>query len=95
MIIQFTNVGPAKQSWQAELPDAESVTLYREVKRQKCLGSRGIDFDFDETEQLGRIYVGGFRCVGFYSIIDRHVETIPLNTERRQHARQSNHHRSG
>jgi len=60
MKIQFTDVGPRKLSWTANL--SEPLThraLVAQIRKHHALGSRGIDF-----ADNGGIYVGVFRRVG-------------------------------
>jgi hypothetical protein len=73
MKVQFSQVGRGKKSWEADLPDLNHQTLYGAVKKAGALGSRGIDFQWDTEEQVGMIYVGGFTCVGLYTVPDLYI----------------------
>lgn len=74
MIVQFSNVGRAKKSWRAEIPDRngvlDAVAMERSIRKSKALMSRDIEVDED-----GGIYVGGFRRVGEWSAIKEEAST--------------------
>lgn len=65
----FRDVGRGQQTWSKrfrEKPD--DVALYREVKAKKALGSRGVDFEWNEEETGGLITVGAFHQVGVFEL---------------------------
>lgn len=79
--VRFTDVGPSKFAWTSDTIPLTEDALYREVKRHRALGSRDIDFNLDD----GGIYVGMFRRVGTFEVL----EVSPLKlvpTPNRRHA---------
>lgn len=69
MKVRFSEVGRDKRSWESELADLSYGELLRAVKKAGALGSRGIDFDFNDETQRGLIWVGGFRPVGAFEVL--------------------------
>ena len=78
MTVRFEEVGPAKLTWETHLPSLLYTCLYREIKRKHALGSRGIEFYFDQETQSGEIFVGGFRKVGTFRVLDGPVMTMTI-----------------
>lgn len=78
MIVRFEEVGPAKLTWETHLASLLYTCLYREIKRRHALGSRGIEFYFDQETQTGEIFVGGFRKVGKFKVLDGPVMTMTI-----------------
>lgn len=70
VIVEFQSVGRAKRTWTTILPELSEVALYRAVKQRGALGSREIDFDYNEDEKRGLIVVGGFRVVGAFKVTE-------------------------
>lgn len=68
MTIHFLNVGRDKKSWNAEVPDLSDRTLINQIRRQGALMSRDIDFNWNNADDGGVIYVGMFRNVGKFSV---------------------------
>lgn len=66
MRVKFENVGGAKKTWTADLPDLSYRSLIRAVKEAGAIGSRHPEFVTDEEEKLGSIFCG-FRCCGTFS----------------------------
>lgn len=74
--ILFKNVGPNKRTWSKTIPgyvDCEKIA--KEAKKTGGLMSRGVDACFDEKadltpRQTGKIFVGMFRHVGDFELID-------------------------
>lgn len=80
VLVQFSNVGCAKKSWQQEIPTHDDGTIDgnamdRAIRKSKALASRDIEVDND-----GGIYVGGFRRVGEWSLVAQSKE--PSSTGR-------------
>jgi hypothetical protein len=68
--VKFIDVGRGKKSWEAEIPVGRFHTAMRaSIKKQKALGSNGIEIEFDEGTGTGDIYVGGFRKVGHFEVV--------------------------
>jgi hypothetical protein len=70
MKVRFIQVGAGKKTWEAELRGLSYRELFNAVKKAHALGSRGIDFDYDDENRRGTIWVGGMRCVGAFEVLD-------------------------
>jgi hypothetical protein len=42
--------------------------IWKDVRRKGGLLSRGMDVDYDPTNNVGTVYVGGFRPVGSFTV---------------------------
>lgn len=69
VVVSFSNVGRGKLSWTATLPRLDDASMIREIKKRGALGSRDIDFS-DDGSGGGAIYVGGFRQVGEWRVVE-------------------------
>jgi len=78
MKIEWIEVGAQKKSWSEELPNIQETTLYRAVKRGNALGSRCIDFYWDNEKQEGMIVVGNVRPAGRFKFPGVHVEATEI-----------------
>lgn len=78
MKVEWIEVGGQKKSWTDELPNLYEDTLYKSVKRGNALGSRGIDFYWDNDRQEGMIVVGNFRPAGSFKFPGVHVEATEI-----------------
>lgn len=70
--VRFENVGPSKRSWTAVMTaPLTAEKMIRAIHKQHALGSRGIEFS-EEREDCwgGSIYVGVFRKVGAWHVIE-------------------------
>ena len=65
--VKFENVGRDKKSWTSNLSEFTYSSLFRAVKKQRALGSRGLDFDYDSETNKGVIYAG-MRDVGTFTV---------------------------
>jgi hypothetical protein len=82
--VKFRNVGREKRSWIATLKeDAISEHLPDAIATEAgcALASRGVEVLFDPRDKeedpllwTGTIYVGGFRAVGTFEVIDPPTE---------------------
>lgn len=75
MTLEIFDCGRMKKSAQfkvSETLDADDVAheILRAVRRMKALGSRGIDVEWNAEENIGVIYVGGLRAVGYVRRLD-------------------------
>ena len=75
MTLEIFDCGRMKKSAQFKVAahlDADDVAyeILRAVKRMKALGSRGVDVEWNAEENIGVIYVGGFRAVGYVRRLD-------------------------
>ena len=77
MTVRFEEVGPAKLTWETHLPSLLYTCLYREIKRRHALGSRGIEFCFDQETQSGEIF-SGLRKVGRFKVLDGPMMTMTI-----------------
>jgi hypothetical protein len=68
MKVQFENVGREKKSWVSELSEITSGTLTKAVKKQRAIGARFPDFEYDEATNEGAVY-SGFARVGTFRIL--------------------------
>lgn len=66
-IVTFSNVGRCKATFTTQLKSLG----YRDLRRAVKLCSRDVDFEIDEESRTGRIFVGGFRCVGEFVYEER------------------------
>lgn len=69
MKVEFSNVGMNNMNWTANIKELSFDSLYRQVKNKGALGSRDVDFSFDEKSQTGCIIVGMFRKVGEFKVL--------------------------
>jgi hypothetical protein len=67
--VQFFNVGRGRANWIDEFAEFTDAELIGSIKKQKALVSRGIEVEYDGQENVGKIYVGGFRLVGAFKVI--------------------------
>ena len=65
--VKFSEVGRDKRNWEADIPhdgELSCSAMVRSIKQHGAIVSHGIDFED------GDIFVGGFRCVGHYEIVE-------------------------
>lgn len=68
-VVEFRNVGMGHKSWtDSWAGPLTHARMVRSIKAQGALGSREIDFVFDDDGVNGRIYVGIFRRVGEFTV---------------------------
>ncbi len=72
MTVRFENVGPSKRCWTAVMTSPLTTEkMIRAIHKQHALGSRGIEFSEDREDCWGgSIYVGVFRKVGAWHVIE-------------------------
>ena len=77
MIIHFQDVGRDKLCWdeQTDNPVSMAALVLNILKRKGCLRSRYVDVDWSEDTMSGEIIVGGFRCVGRFTV----EESLQIN----------------
>jgi hypothetical protein len=69
--IQFTDVGRDKKSWSKTFnKDVTTDMIEREAKSGGGLLSREVDAELNEDLASGTIFVGGFRAVGTFKIVE-------------------------
>lgn len=67
MKVEFHDVGRSKSNWSAECKEITYNWLYNQVKAHGVLSSSSLDFEYDEENDVGKIYagfyvIGTFRC---------------------------------
>jgi hypothetical protein len=68
MTVHFRNVGRDKKQWSASVESLSDGTLVAQIRANKALMSKGIDFVWNNERTGGAIYVGMFRKVGDFWI---------------------------
>lgn len=77
VLVNFRDVGRGRATWTARLPALPGewptdYTLIAEVRRRRCLASKGIDCQQDgrhgDGRPYGSVWVGGSRCVGYWTV---------------------------
>ena len=72
--IEFKEVGRGKYSGKRLLhpeistPDEIAYAAYQEARRH--VASHEVDASYDPESNVGLIFVGGFRCVGKFSVVN-------------------------
>lgn len=66
--VTFKNVGREKKTWTTELPSLADYVLRRELRMQKALASRLVDFHWAPGGASAAIIVGSLRHVGDLSV---------------------------
>lgn len=69
-MIEFVEVGRGRHTWTTRVKQLSHGALLRAVKQKGALMSSDIEFGFDDETQEGAIFVGGFRKVGRFRVID-------------------------
>lgn len=69
MTVEFNEVGRSKANWSAECKKLTHGWLYDQVRAHGVLSKSSLDFEYDEENNVGKIYagfyvVGTFKCEG-------------------------------
>jgi hypothetical protein len=68
--VRFSDVGPSKQTWEADIPLTFSA-LVKQIRKHHALGSRDLLFDLD-----AKAIYAGVRKVGRVEVLDGPLESI-------------------
>lgn len=68
MLVRFTNVGRKSTCWDAELPNVDTATVLREVKRRVRFATKYISIEYDRGRNIGDV-VAGIRTVGSFVVV--------------------------
>jgi hypothetical protein len=69
VVVEFKEVGRGKVSWEELLPAPDEALILRSIRNKKALMSHGVDVEISEDGKCGTIFVGGFRTVGKFEIV--------------------------
>ena len=74
MKILYKDIGRNKRSWEETCAYADLDKIARSAKKKGGLMSRSVEAAYDETDKLqatkGTIFVGMFRAVGTFELIE-------------------------
>ena len=68
MLVRFTNVGRKSTCWDAELPNVDTATVLREVRRKVRFATKYISIEYDHERNIGDV-VAGIRTVGSFVVV--------------------------
>ena len=68
--VKFINVGSNNMNWTANISELLPDLLYEEIKNKGALMSNYINFSYDKAAQCGHVFVGRFRKVGEFKVVE-------------------------